>query len=173
MTPSGRKKTESNCLANFPRTIFQTSSLFRQSQHKQKIRDKNKRQSDLTCTKKYALTKGPRRGGGGLMQATRSAPPVILCLLRAWFLGPCGDRKIRCRGTGCRTLLHGLGYGPLLTSYCESYENQCSFVKACPFSWKPVPFHVTLPKKVKMKEKLENWWRIYFVWINKLAFVMY
>ena len=40
--------------------------------------------SDLTCTKKYALTEGPKQGGGGeLMWATRSAPPVILCLLRA------------------------------------------------------------------------------------------
>ena len=41
--------------------------------------------SDLTCTKKYALTEGPKRGGGELMWATRSAPPVILCLLRAWY----------------------------------------------------------------------------------------
>ena len=39
----GEKKTDGNCLANFPRTISQTSSLFRQSQHKRKIRDKNKR----------------------------------------------------------------------------------------------------------------------------------
>ena len=37
--------------------------------------------SDLTCTKKYALTEGAKRGK--LMWATRSAPPVILCLLRA------------------------------------------------------------------------------------------
>ena len=88
MTSFGRKKTKSNCLANLPRTISQTSSLFRQSQHKRKIRDKNKRYcrqnkcSDLTCTKKYALTEGPKREGE-LMWATRSAPPVILCLLRA------------------------------------------------------------------------------------------
>ena len=34
-----KEKTESNCLANFLRTISQTSSLFRQSQHKRKIRD--------------------------------------------------------------------------------------------------------------------------------------
>ena len=39
--------------------------------------------SDLTCTKTYALTGGPKRGGGELMWVTRSAPPVILCLLRA------------------------------------------------------------------------------------------
>ena len=39
--------------------------------------------SDLTCTKKYALTEGPKRGVGKLMWATRSALPVILCLLRA------------------------------------------------------------------------------------------
>ena len=38
-----KEQPESNCLANFPRTISQTSSLFRQSQHKRKIRDKNKR----------------------------------------------------------------------------------------------------------------------------------
>ena len=95
MTSFGRKKTKSNCLANLPRTISQTSSLFRQSQHKRKIRDKNKRYcrqnkcSDLTCTKKYALTKGPKREGE-LMWATRSAPPVILCLLRACSIAsPC------------------------------------------------------------------------------------
>ena len=46
---------------NFPGTISQTNSLFRQSQHKRKIRDKNKfkgildKCSDLACTKKYAL----------------------------------------------------------------------------------------------------------------------
>ena len=40
--------------------------------------------SDLTCTKKNALTEGPKRWG--LMWATRSAPPPppdIFCLLRA------------------------------------------------------------------------------------------
>ena len=43
--------------------------------------------SDLTCTKKYALIEGEKWGvgGGGLMWATLSAPPVILCLLRACF----------------------------------------------------------------------------------------
>ena len=79
MTSLGRKKTESNnCLANFLRTISQTSSLFHQSQHKRKIRDKNKsivdKCSDLTCTKKYALTDGPKQGEQ-VMWATRSAPP--------------------------------------------------------------------------------------------------
>ena len=67
MTSLGRKKTESHCLANFPRTISQTSYLFRQSQHKRKIRDKTRRIvhncSDLTC--KYALTEGPKWLGGG------------------------------------------------------------------------------------------------------------
>ena len=38
-----KEQPESNCLANFPRTTSQTSSLLRQSQHKRKIRDKNKR----------------------------------------------------------------------------------------------------------------------------------
>ena len=95
MTSFGRKKTNSNCLANLPRTISQTSSLFRQRQHKRKIRDKNKRYcrqnkcSDLTCTKKYALTEGPKREGE-LMWATRSAPPVILCLLRA-----CSEKDVK------------------------------------------------------------------------------
>ena len=87
MTSLGRKKTESNCLANFPRTISQTSSLFRQSRHKEKIRDKTRgivhNCSHLTCTKKYALTEGPKRGGG----VTDSlSPPVIFCLLRACLL---------------------------------------------------------------------------------------
>ena len=88
-----KERPESNnCLANFPRTISQTRSLFRQSQHKRKIRDKNKgivdKCSDLTCTKKYALTKVPKRGGGELMWVTHLAPPRffshMLCLLRAW-----------------------------------------------------------------------------------------
>ena len=84
------KRTESNCLANFPRTISPTSSLFLQSQHKRKIRDKTRGTvhncSDLTCTKKYALTEGPKwGGGGGLMCATRSAPQVIFCVLRACY----------------------------------------------------------------------------------------
>ena len=39
----------------------------------------------MTCTKKYALTEGPKRGGKELMWASRSAPPVIFCLLRAWY----------------------------------------------------------------------------------------
>ena len=63
-----KEQPESNCLANFLRTISKTSSLFRQSQHKRKIRDKNKsivdKCSDLICTKKYALTEEPKRGGG-------------------------------------------------------------------------------------------------------------
>ena len=87
-----KERPESNnCLANFPLTIFQTRSLFRQSQHKRKIRDKNKgivdNCSDLTCTKKYALTEGPKPGEE-VNVATRSAPPppqVILCLLRAYL----------------------------------------------------------------------------------------
>ena len=59
--------------------------LYFVSQHKRKTKCIVDKCSDLTCTKKYALTKGPKRGGGGLMWATRSAPPVILCLLRACF----------------------------------------------------------------------------------------
>ena len=53
-------------------------SIFCQSQHKRKIRDKTRGSvhncSDLTCTKKYALTEGPK-WGGELMWATCSAPP--------------------------------------------------------------------------------------------------
>ena len=68
-----------NCLANFPRALSQTGSL-------RKIRDKTRgivrNCSDLTCTKKYALTEEPKQGvfwggggwGGGLILATRSAP---------------------------------------------------------------------------------------------------
>ena len=84
MTLLGRKKTESNCLPNFPRTISQTSSLFRQSQHKRKIRDKKKgivdKCSDLTCTKKYALTEG-RKWGVRVNVGHSLSPQVILCLL--------------------------------------------------------------------------------------------
>ena len=42
ITSLGRKKTESNCLANFPRTISQTSSLFRQSQEKRERGEKGR-----------------------------------------------------------------------------------------------------------------------------------
>ena len=52
--------------------MSQASSLFRQSQHKRKIRDKTRgivhNFSDRTCTKKYALTEGPERVGGGVAQ---------------------------------------------------------------------------------------------------------
>ena len=91
MTSLGRKKTESNFLANFPRTISQTSSLFRRRQHKWKIRDNTRGIvydcSDLTCTKKYkyALTEGTkwRKGGGGRINVAYSLSPlVIFCLLR-------------------------------------------------------------------------------------------
>ena len=39
--------------------------------------------SDLTCTKEYAFTEGPKPRGE-LTWATCSLPPVILCLLRAY-----------------------------------------------------------------------------------------
>ena len=122
MTSLGRKKTESNCLANFPRTISQTSSLFRQSQHKRKIRDKNKRYcrqnkcSDLTCTKKYALTKEPKREGQ-LMWATRSAPQSFYA---------CYGPDIECKNI----ILHKvdvpgplLGRGPLWFDFCEKKKH--------------------------------------------------
>ena len=41
--------------------------------------------SDLTCTKKYALTEGAKGWGGvNVGQSLSPPPPVILCLLRAW-----------------------------------------------------------------------------------------
>ena len=88
----GEKEIESNCLANFPRTISQTSSLFRQSHHKRKIRDKTRgiihhNCSDLTCTKKYALTEGPKWGGGGINDVYSLSPtPVIFCILNQVIL---------------------------------------------------------------------------------------
>ena len=41
--------------------------------------------SDLTCTKKYALTEGPKRGGVNVGHLLSPPPPVILSLLRACF----------------------------------------------------------------------------------------
>ena len=79
---TGDTEPGSNCLANFPRTISQQVLYFvkvNTNDGKLGIVDKS---SDLTCTKKYALTEGPKRVGE-LMWVTRSAPPVILCLLRA------------------------------------------------------------------------------------------
>ena len=80
MTSSGRKKIESNCLANFPRTISQTSSLFRHSQQKKgKLEARTKsildKFSDLTYTKQYALTDGPKRGRGVNVGHSLSPPP--------------------------------------------------------------------------------------------------
>jgi len=64
----GEKGNRKQFFGNFPRTIFQTSSLFRQSHHKRKIRNKTRgiihNDSDVKCTKKYALTDGQRRGRG-------------------------------------------------------------------------------------------------------------
>ena len=39
----GEKENRKQLFGKFPRTISQTTSLFRQSQHKRKIIDKNKR----------------------------------------------------------------------------------------------------------------------------------
>ena len=84
------KENRKQLFGKFSAKISQTSSLFRHSQHKRKIRDKTRGivhncSDDLTCTKKYALTDWDQtRGrGGGLMWATRSAPPAIFCLLQA------------------------------------------------------------------------------------------
>ena len=80
----GEKENRKQLFKGYPKQV-----LYFVSQHKRKIRDKTRgivhNCSDLTCTKKYALTEGPKRGRGGgkLMWATRSAPPVIFCLLRA------------------------------------------------------------------------------------------
>ena len=43
MNDMRKKENRSNCLETLPRTISQTNSLFRQSQHKRNIRDNNKR----------------------------------------------------------------------------------------------------------------------------------
>ena len=47
--------------------------LYFVSRHKRKTKCIVDKCSNLICTKKYASTKGPKRGG--LMWATRSAPP--------------------------------------------------------------------------------------------------
>lgn len=39
--------------------------------------------SDLKCTKKYALTEGPKAAGGVTVSHSLTSPPLILCLLRA------------------------------------------------------------------------------------------
>ena len=81
-----KEQPESNCLANFPRTISQKSSLFRQSQHKRKIRERTQgivdKCSDLICT----LTEGPKREGGGERELIVNVghSQIILSLLRAW-----------------------------------------------------------------------------------------
>ena len=67
MTSLGRKKTESNCLQIF-RKRYPKQVLCIVSQHRRKIIDKTRgivhNCSDLTGTKKYALTEGPKQVGG-------------------------------------------------------------------------------------------------------------
>ena len=76
---------ESNCLANFPQTISQTSSLFCQSQHKWKIRHKTRgvvhNCSDLTCTKKYVPRDRSRGGGREINVGYLLSPPPSHFLL--------------------------------------------------------------------------------------------
>ena len=60
----GEKENRKQLFKGYPKQV-----LYVVSQHKRKIRDKTRgivhNCSDLTCTKKYALTEGPKRGGGG------------------------------------------------------------------------------------------------------------
>ena len=57
--------------------------------------NENDLEPSTTIAGKYALTVGPKRGGGGgLMWATRSAFSVILFLLRAW-VGPSRRGSLR------------------------------------------------------------------------------
>ena len=89
-----KEQPESNFLANFPRTISQTSSLFRQSQHKRKLETITKgivdTWSDLTCTKKYAWTEEPKRRGGGVNMGHSVSPPSHFMLATGLrFLGNC------------------------------------------------------------------------------------
>ena len=48
--------------------------LYFVSQHKRKTKCIVDKCSNLTCTKKYALTKGPKRGGGGNVGHSLSPP---------------------------------------------------------------------------------------------------
>ena len=91
-----KEQPESNCLANFPRTISQTSFLFRQSQHKRKIRDKNKSIVDKCSDLIFTLTEGPKREGGGERELIVNVghSQIILSLLRAWPRRPRGSVNI-------------------------------------------------------------------------------
>ena len=57
----GEKENRKQLFKGYPKQV-----LYFVSQHKRKIRDKTRdivhNCSDLTCTKKYALTEGPKRG---------------------------------------------------------------------------------------------------------------
>ena len=79
MTSLGRKKTESNCLPNFTRTISQASSYFVKVNTNGKLEARTKsildKCSDLTCTKQYSLTDGPKRRGGGSYYGPLARPP--------------------------------------------------------------------------------------------------
>ena len=60
----GEKENRKQLFKRYPKQV-----LYFVSQHKRKIRDKTRgivhNCSDLTCTKEYALTEGPKRGGKG------------------------------------------------------------------------------------------------------------
>ena len=82
-----KEQPESNCLQIFREQYPKQVLYFVKVNTNGKLETRTKgiadKCSDLTCTKKYALTGGPKRGVGKLMWATRSALPVILCLLQA------------------------------------------------------------------------------------------
>ena len=87
-----KEQPESNCLANFPPTISQTSSLFRQK-FRQNLETRTQgivdKCSDLICT----LTEGPKRDRGGERELIVNVghSQIILSLLRAWSRRPRGS----------------------------------------------------------------------------------
>ena len=81
-----KEQPESNCLhmifrEGYPKQVLYFVKVNTNGKLETRTKGIVDKFSDLTCTKKYALTEGAKRGE--LIWATRSAPPVILCLLRA------------------------------------------------------------------------------------------
>ena len=90
MTSLARKKTESSCLQKFCSNDipnkFSISSKSTQTENWRQELIEDKR-SDLTCTRKYALTKGPkpRRDGSYRGPLAQPSPPSLLlaCVFRS------------------------------------------------------------------------------------------
>ena len=72
MTSLGRKKIEGK---RYPKQVLCFVKVNTNGKLETRTKGTVDKCSDLTCTKKYASTEGPKSGGRELMRTTGSAPP--------------------------------------------------------------------------------------------------